>query len=529
MEKRPVRIGKNMDCCQFSGMEKQRSGEMKRHSDAAWLFLLLGIAALLRFYNLGEAPFHHDESIHAWFSYMLFTGKPYRFDPVYHGPFLYWSNALIYSIMGDSDFTARFLPALFSTGLILLCFSMRRHLGRQGWIAASLFIVFSPTMTFYGRFLAHDNYVAFFTLSLPALALIWGRTKHPAFIWLAGAALGFFISTKACFYIHICIFAGFGVAAMLLNSFGPEYPAGFLFRRALSETVKNRWHLAGAMFSFLLLYVAFYSSFFEHWQGVADGITKTLAYWGGQQLHPRLPGPFWYYLPRLFIHEPAVYLAVPALFSMAAKKRRPFDTFLAFWTLASFLLYSIAQEKVPWLMMHIVLPMTLLAGRYVQEIWQGGKHGPWITIALCILISWSARDSVRLCFTSPPSAPHLLKFMASTEDVKETAGMIIKSELGEMGDVFVTGRPVWPLAWYLRRQDVTYAMPPDGKKASVIIADSSGMIDSGQFACSEKILGTWWTPDYRKLITSDLLSYLVELKTDEPSGSFRFVECVRKH
>ena len=65
--------------------------------------ILLG--AFLRLWALGDKPLHHDESIHAWYSFKLFTdgGGAYRYDPAYHGPFLYHANALMY--FGNRYFT----------------------------------------------------------------------------------------------------------------------------------------------------------------------------------------------------------------------------------------------------------------------------------------------------------------------------------------------------------------------------------------------------------------------------------------
>ena len=51
-----------------------------------------------RFAALGDRPLHHDESIHAYQSYTLSKGGDWRYDPAYHGPFLYYLNALVYKI-----------------------------------------------------------------------------------------------------------------------------------------------------------------------------------------------------------------------------------------------------------------------------------------------------------------------------------------------------------------------------------------------------------------------------------------------
>ncbi|HMZ32343.1 MAG TPA: TIGR03663 family protein, partial [Methanoregulaceae archaeon] len=69
------------------------------------LIFLLGI--LLRFLSLDLKLFHHDEAIHAWFSYRLMTEGIYAYEPMYHGPFLYYVTAGMFTLFGDSDLVAR--------------------------------------------------------------------------------------------------------------------------------------------------------------------------------------------------------------------------------------------------------------------------------------------------------------------------------------------------------------------------------------------------------------------------------------
>ena len=65
-----------------------------------FLAVLAAAAVLSRFWALGDRPLHHDESIHAYQSYSLSKGGDWRYDPAYHGPFLYYVNALVYKIVG---------------------------------------------------------------------------------------------------------------------------------------------------------------------------------------------------------------------------------------------------------------------------------------------------------------------------------------------------------------------------------------------------------------------------------------------
>ncbi|HYW90352.1 MAG TPA: flippase activity-associated protein Agl23, partial [Chloroflexota bacterium] len=128
-------------------------------------FLALMLAGLvLRFWDLGDKAFHHDESLHAFYSWRLYDGQGYVHDPMMHGPLLFELNALAYLLFGASDFTARLVPALLGTAIIGMPYFLRHELGRAGAIAASLLFVISPAFLYFSRFIRHDIYVDAFTM-----------------------------------------------------------------------------------------------------------------------------------------------------------------------------------------------------------------------------------------------------------------------------------------------------------------------------------------------------------------------------
>ena len=92
--------------------------------------LFAALALTTRFWGLGDRPFHHDESIHAHQSYTLMKDGNWRYDPAYHGPFLYYANALVYRLLGVTNTTARLLPAIFGILLIAAAFPLARWIGR---------------------------------------------------------------------------------------------------------------------------------------------------------------------------------------------------------------------------------------------------------------------------------------------------------------------------------------------------------------------------------------------------------------
>src|SRR5512141_2462534 len=93
---------------------------------------LIGAAIFTRFWMLGDRVMSHDESLHVYFSWNLFKGSGFAHTPLMHGPFKFNLIALIYSLFGADDFTARISVAVFGVLLVALPFFFRRWLGRKG-------------------------------------------------------------------------------------------------------------------------------------------------------------------------------------------------------------------------------------------------------------------------------------------------------------------------------------------------------------------------------------------------------------
>ena len=88
--------------------------------------LIILFTAISRFYDLGTRAMSHDESLHTYFSWLLYKGDGYQHNPMMHGPFLFHITALSYQLFDDNDFTARLPVALM--GVLLVAFPwLLRH------------------------------------------------------------------------------------------------------------------------------------------------------------------------------------------------------------------------------------------------------------------------------------------------------------------------------------------------------------------------------------------------------------------
>ncbi|PYQ35883.1 MAG: hypothetical protein DMF55_06380 [Acidobacteria bacterium] len=122
--------------------ETPEAAPVSRQALLAAGILLALLTLTTRFWSLGDRPFHHDESIHAHQSYTLMKDGNWRYDPAYHGPFLYYANALVYHVLGASNTTARLLPAIFGLLLIAAAIPLARWIGPGAAAAYAALVLF---------------------------------------------------------------------------------------------------------------------------------------------------------------------------------------------------------------------------------------------------------------------------------------------------------------------------------------------------------------------------------------------------
>lgn len=384
------------------------------------------VAAAMRFWDLGTRAMHHDESLHVLYSWYLYAGRGYQHDPMMHGPFQFHANALIYFLFGDSDFTGRVLYALFGTALVVLPFLMRDLLGRIGALATAVLLVFSPTMLYYSRFARNDILMAVFTLVLALAAWRYIATKQTRWLYLAALMMALGFGAKETHYITVAVFGSFFTAywlwelapkgrlprlselrangifgvLILLGTLTLPLLSAFAMKTPLVSTDPTTiafgpWVTTRAIFSQFLIvgvclavsvavglwwnrtvwpryaalywtvFVLLYSTFFTNLPGIGSGIWGSLAYWLEQHGVQRGNQPWYYYLLLLPLYEflPLALAGAGVVFlAFHRQKLTPFAAFLVYWFVGSLVAYSWAGEKMPWLLVHIALPLIVLAG-----------------------------------------------------------------------------------------------------------------------------------------------------------------------
>lgn len=553
---------------------------MRWPSTGAIVVILVLIALALRLWELGERPFHHDESLDAWWSWLFLNGEYDGYDPVYHGPLRFYITAGFFTLFGETEAAARLFSALCGTAVVALPYFMRRELGRAGTIAAAAALTISPTMLYYSRFGREDAQMVFLTLLAMVFGLSYLRTPRTStatglmftmacsfaikestylfglllFVWLLVLLAAQFDAQNRvmrqietddkrldpAFMTSALLFASIGllIAVVIGNTSGELFVMIALYLMAMITFVvanalpqlrrvdttfewppliqgvmaigPGGWALA--LGSFMLSWFLFFSVWGERPEDWLTGVTRAIEYWDSQQEVNRGGQPWYYYLYAMPIYE---WLFVGLAFVggwRALRKPTMFSTLFVWFAIGSLILYSYAGERMPWLIAHPLLPVIILAGFGVQQLWEHRDRqlmpavGAALALGLLLTTGTSIRasfpngaDSREILSQAGQATPHLTSALERLENIDEIS---IRQGGGPVRLAIGTTN-AWPYNWYLRHRDNVLWFndemgPPTDGSAAVIIVDS-GLIDPINFPDYQSTLfamRSWWVPTY---------------------------------
>ncbi len=483
--------------------------------------VLVALALALRFYQLGDRPFHHDESQDAYFSWLLFKNGDYQYNPLLHGPLRFYLTAGMYALFGASDFTARLAPALMGTLMVPMPYLLRRQLGRGAAFTAAVLLAIGPSYLYFSRFAREDIYIASITLALLVVVFRFldrPRGHQPA---LVGALLALSFATKESTFITVFVAGTFFLAVLISRHrdrvIGPVRAVGL---------EAWGWCLA----AFIAVYTATFTTFFTNPKGI-DGLYTGLDYWLGQHSVGRGgESDVFYGVVIAGVEWPALLLgAVGAVVAI----RRPtlLRVFLVWAFVLSLLVYSWAGEKFAWLVLHPLLPLILLAGVGVQAIWETRRHwdGKVAIAAAVVAFAYVVFASWEINAVHRANPRELLVSTQSSEEVANVARQVVAQAKASDKPFTVTvdaaEGATFPWAWYFRDLSVGYqdlsttGTPPDSDV--LILTQGSHDRLANQltgYQSREFPFRVWWVREYGKITPASWWRWLTQRKVWNPTG-----------
>ena len=270
--------------------------------------VLLVLAVVTRFWDAHLKPFHHDESLHAYYSWQVYLGKPHRYDGLLHGPLLYYLVAFFYTIGSVSDFWAHMAPSLAGVALVCLPFLGWHIWGRKTAFFMSFLILFSPTFSYFSRFLREDIFVCVWIFGFVVSVFSYMNTRRFSWLALAASCLAFHFVNKENSYVHSIIWLSFVFCLRLFKVTSSD--------KKDHRINKIKWtHILGSSGVFIGIFVVFYSAFFRHPDGVLNGVLdgafrKSIGYWWQQNKVRRIDGAFDYHWPIIFNYDFLISISV---------------------------------------------------------------------------------------------------------------------------------------------------------------------------------------------------------------------------
>ena len=129
------------------------------------------------------------------------------------------------------------------------------------------------------------------------------------------------------------------------------------------------WLICAAIF--YGIWVTLFTTFFTNPAGLFSGVWQGMGYWIAQQDVARGNQPWYYYIVGMSVYEflPLIFGLLGAVVFIRRGDR--FGMALAFWAGVNLLAYTIASEKMPWLLVNITVPFILLAGKLLGTVVEG--------------------------------------------------------------------------------------------------------------------------------------------------------------
>jgi uncharacterized protein (TIGR03663 family) len=462
-------------------------------------FLIIIFALLIRLYDLGNRVFHHDESVHASFTLKLLNTGQYTYDPSYHGPFLFYSTAVVFHFLGINDTTARIIPVLFGVAAIPLLFLLEKEIGKRGVLWSAFLLAFSPSMVYYSRFFRDDPIIIFCTLATVAGGIryyenLHSRKRYPYLILIV-SSLAIAISSMENAYLIILMFGTYAGIYFLYKFHFEWKKENLRLKQALLFKISAFYpfipEILISSFLFLAIAMLFYTNLFNNYVSPISIVEMAFSHWMEMHRIQRLGGPFYFYIPILLLYEiPVLFFGTLGIVYFLRKKEKntAFFLFLSYWAIASLMLYSYLQEKVPWLVVHIVLPFGILAGAYLGNFFSSSESYKIsafkidrskvhtliagilaltliISLFQCISVNFykSMDPNERMIYTQ--SSPEIRDLMKKIEGFNKNQDTLTLCVL-DPNDMY------WPIPWYLRdyKHASYFRKPPSNLNYDAIIA-----------------------------------------------------------
>jgi uncharacterized protein (TIGR03663 family) len=403
------------------------------------------VAFWMRFLALDARPLSAAEAGDALAALNLVRGQAVG---AFTSPLVVSLNAVLFFLVGASDYAARVVPALFGVALALVPALFRRELGRNGALIAALLLSFSPALMWFGRDVSGAGIAA--VCALGAMGLGWrvltGDAPGRSLYLAAGLAALALSADAGVFTILLAGALFFGIRALVARTRGvPENARGETadepVRQNPAFTVEPNIART-ALIIFVGVFLAAATTLFTNRLGLGAAFNLFDTWLRGWQLGGDFGDP----LRLLLVYEPLTLVfglaGATLLFTWReASGTRTFFAFLAAWAGIAIVFHTLSAVKHPENVVVMVVPLALLAGWFLGNLIErardeitadgnGLKDALWQEVPLGLLLLFLSgyaylQFATRLQTGTLPLAQAILTILRITPQEGSNADFII--------------------------------------------------------------------------------------------------------
>lgn len=332
----------------------------------------------------------------------------------------------------------------------------------------SIFNLANPTAVWAARigFFAFEAVLVFFVMRM---LLEWNEGR-PIYLLLAASSTALFFATKETAFITIgtmliaCIaiwlwrkiYGGMFEGNLGSDDLAPVALTWRTFRERLGTRFDIFLLSIACLGLFIYVSIVFFSSFFTYAEGVA-GALKAYAIWTKTGSKDHTQNGYLAYVKWLWhLEAPILILSVIGTLIAFLKARHRFAMFVGLWAYGLFAAYTIIPYKTPWLALSFLLPMCIVAGYGINEIFMSGGIE---TKGVAVMLSAAALgilgyQTIDLNFYryDDDSMPYVYAHTRRgfLDLIKKIEYYAQKSGKGKDATIQIVSPDYWSMPWYLK-------------------------------------------------------------------------------
>jgi uncharacterized protein (TIGR03663 family) len=438
--------------------------------------------------------------------------------------------ALLLALSPGMVFISRYfihemLFVFFSLGIVVgvIYFIEGKPLGTFGTIATSMLLLICFIVLPFGLvdifgsssiylrmgFFLIEGILVFFLMKI---LLSWNEGKA-AYLMLASASTALFFGTKetafitlgtmiiACFCVFIWrkFYAGF-IGKIAETWHEPTELTFSNFRKQLGENTEITLISGLVILTFVYVGILFFSSFFTYGEGIGKAF-EAYSFWTKTGIKDHAYGYTKYLVWMGKIEGPILVLsAIGTLIALATARHR-FAIFTGFWSFGLAAAYSIIPYKTPWLALSFILPMCIVAGYGINEMFANKNSmiksfgGFLLAVAVGVLcyqtydLNFARYDDEDMPYVYAHTKREFHGLIAKIDYFAE------KSGTGKDASIEIVSDEYWPMPWYMRNypKAIFHSKLIDASTAEMIVASEQKQKDEllERYGQHYKYVGTY--------------------------------------